>query len=316
MTLQDHFRGVLIGQFVGDALGMPVEGASREQILQRYRGPLDELLRARLGRGTYTDDTQMAIGLAEALLETPGELDLDRLAARFAANYDPSRGYGGNVHGILDAIRDGESWRQVVERRRLPGGSFANGAAMRVAPVALAFFDDESTVADAADRQTRVTGHDHPEARFAAVMQALAVHRALQRGLTGEPFDPADFARQMADRADRADYRDSLGWIADHLDATPEQAIHILGVGGRAVESVPAAFWAFASRTDDPEAAIVQAVNLGGDADTIGAMTGAIAGGYSGCAALPDRWVERLEDQAKGRTYVLELADRLAALHE
>ncbi|MFW6079466.1 MAG: ADP-ribosylglycohydrolase family protein, partial [Gemmatimonadota bacterium] len=122
----DRVRGVLIGTMIGDALGMPFEGMPRDAILARHGEPR-EMLEARLGRGTYTDDTQMALALAEALIDSPGRLDRDRVAARFAERYDPARGYGANTRRVLEAIRRGRPWREAAARHRPPGGSWANG---------------------------------------------------------------------------------------------------------------------------------------------------------------------------------------------
>ena len=196
-ALRDRFRGALLGTMVGDALGMPMEGMPRAMIPALF-DTVRDMLPARLGPGTYTDDTQMMIGLAEAFIDTPGRIDLDRVASRFADNFDPDRGYGGNTYAILTAIQQGTPWRRAVAQSRLPGGSFANGAAMRVAPVALALYNVPSLAGHAAAQQAEVTGHSHPVAVFGAQLQALAVLRALQRGVSGAPFEAADFAEEMA----------------------------------------------------------------------------------------------------------------------
>jgi poly(ADP-ribose) glycohydrolase ARH3 len=316
--LGDRFRGALLGTFVGDALGMAVEGWPRQAIRERFghRGrEVREMMDARLGLGTYTDDTQMTLALAEALLDSPpGELDLDRVAHRFAEAFGAERGYGGNTRRVLSGIRaalaGGGDWREVVERHRLPGGSWANGAAMRVAPVALAFYPRPGAAARAAEAQAEVTGHSHPVGRSGARLQALGVLGALRRGAEGRSLDPDGFLEEVGGVLP-GEYRQALEWIAGNLGASGEAAARALGVSGRASESVPAALWAFLSRLDDPEEAVVRAVGLGGDADTIGAMTGALAGAFHGASALPERWVAVLEEGERGRSYAESLADRL-----
>ncbi|MFW6060430.1 MAG: ADP-ribosylglycohydrolase family protein [Phycisphaeraceae bacterium] len=310
-TLQDRFRGALVGTMVGDALGMPVEGRPASMI-RAGGAPLREMLDARLGRGTYTDDTQMTLALAEALVETRGHVDLDRIAQRFTARYEPDRGYGGNTHHILSAIQRGEPWPDVVERYRLPGGSFANGAAMRVAPVALACYGDAPRVAEAAERQAEVTGHTHSIGLFGARLQALAVHEALKRG---PGFSIRAFYDRFADDEVPEEFGAALDWIAAYPHAPPDEAAAMIGVGGVACESVPAALWAFVAQLDDPEAIVVCAVNLGGDADTIGAMAGALAGAAHGASALPERWLDALENGAAGRDHAVTLADQLFFSH-
>ena len=90
----DQARGALLGTFVGDALGMPFEGQPPAAIPRRL-----EMLDARLGRGTYTDDTQMTIALAESLLER-GRVDEDHLGGAFLTAYDPRRGYGAGTRQV------------------------------------------------------------------------------------------------------------------------------------------------------------------------------------------------------------------------
>lgn len=294
---------------------MAVEGAPRGAIRRRH-GTLREMQDSRLGRGTYTDDTRMAADLALALLDAGGELDPDAVARRFGEGYDPARGYGGNARRILEAIRSGTPWRKAVERFELPGGSWANGAAMRVAPVALAFPDDPGGARDAALAQAGVTGHNHPVGRAGAALQALSAREALERGAVGEPAGPRTFVDAVRDAWDGwpEELEEALRWVGENGDAGPDEAARELGTGARASASVPAALWAFLSRWEDPEEAIVRAVNLGGDADTIGAMAGALAGAYHGADALPARWVEALEEGPRGRTHLVELADRLFEL--
>ena len=299
---------------IGDSLGMPLEGKRGNSLaaMGYVRDMIDAPRRRGIRRaGTYTDDTQMAIGLAEALLDTPGMVDLDRLAARFAENLDTSRGYGGTARKILKAVKAGVPWREAVAANPLPGGgSFKNGAAMRVAPVALAFYSDLKLVAAAAEQQAEVTGHMHPMALFGARLQALAVLRGIERGAAGAPFDGESFISGLLPGAPD-EFEKRLVWIMKHTVANPDEAAERIGTSSHAWTSVPMALWGFLSCQEDPEEAIIGVVNLGGDADTIGAMTGAIAGAYHGADAFPERWVETLENGEKGRDYLLGLADRL-----
>src|ERR687898_722066 len=116
-------RGALLGTFVGDALGMPYEGLHLEAIPDRL-----EMAEARLGRGTYTDDTEMMIGLAESLLER-GDVDPDHLAASFVENCDPARGYGAGTLEVFDLWRSGVGVDEAAARVFGGRGSFGNGAA-------------------------------------------------------------------------------------------------------------------------------------------------------------------------------------------
>ncbi len=298
-----------MGAMTGDALGMPFEGLSGLVIRARYDFVRD-MQPARLERGSYTDGTEMMIGLAEGLLDSPGRLDLDRVALHFRENYNPKRGYDQNTSTILEATSKGMSWRDAVKSLSFPEGSYANGAAMRVAPIVLAFFSNPKEMVRAAAQQAEVTGHTHPLGRFGACLLATTLRRAIVRGAQKIDFDVEDFLRNLKIN-NQTEYKEALSWIAQNLSASPEQASQHLGTDGVASNSVSIALWSFFSVPDNPEEALLRAINLGGDTDTIGAMTGALAGAYHSSTALPQRWLQALEDNGKGKSYVIDLADKL-----
>ena len=329
--LKDHFTGTFLGTLIGDVLGKPFEGATSKKVesivatllenAQKTSGkPLakgdDEhrstILAAliAMGKGRYTDDTQLTIALAEALLDTPGSIDIENVAFRFKNNFDTERGYGGTTWNILDSMNHGYQWQNAINDFGFPGGSYGNGAAMRVAPVALAFFGDESKVNWAAEVQARVTGHTHPSAVFGARMQALAVHQALMSATSSKPFNGPAFIEKISDQAPD-DFIEPLNWIRDNLDSEPAAVQTKLGCGIHAAESVPTALWCFLSCMDDPIGAILRAIHLGGDTDTIAAMTGALAGAYHGTKFFPDDLINSMENEEAGCDYIVYLATKL-----
>ena len=293
----DRARGALLGTFVGDALGMPFEGMPPSRIPERL-----EMLDERLGRGTYTDDTQMAIALAESLLDR-GEIDEEHLSRAFLAAYDPRRGYGSGTRAVLMLIADGVPAVEAAARLFGGRGSLGNGAAMRVAPVAIRYADDHEAMLEAARRSARVT-HAHPVGIDAAVVQAAAVAAAMRHG------DPLMAARAAASTAGLSD---GLATAARLLAErpSPQAVAATLGNGPVGHQSVAAAIYSAAafSRFED---AVTFAVRCGGDTDTIGAMAGAIAGARNGATAIPAHWRDALEDGEKGRSHVEWLADQLA----
>jgi poly(ADP-ribose) glycohydrolase ARH3 len=126
----------MLGLAVGDALGARFEAQSSEHI--RRRCPtISDLIAYPTDDIYYTDDTQMAIGVAETLIAC-GEIQKARLCEAFVTNYLPSRGYGMGARAVLDAMENGDDYRQVANEY-YPGGSYGNGAAMRVAPIGLLF---------------------------------------------------------------------------------------------------------------------------------------------------------------------------------
>ncbi|HEV2752886.1 MAG TPA: ADP-ribosylglycohydrolase family protein [Solirubrobacteraceae bacterium] len=297
MRWEDRVAGALLGTFSGDALGMPWEGAPPDAI-----PAVLDMEAARLGAGTYTDDTQMTIALAESLLRRDG-VDAEDLARAFLAAYDPRRGYGGGTIQVFDLWREGVAVTQAAQRVFDGRGSLGNGAAMRVAPVAVRFHADPGSLSAQARRSARVT-HAHPLGIDGAAAQAAAIAAALH----GD--DP--LAAALAE-ARTPEVRDALEQLAARTEAVLE--LHMLGDGGgvpsRADRSVAAAVVAGA-RAGSFEAAVTVAVRAGGDADTTGAMAGAIAGARFGAAAIPVRWLHALEEGERGRRHVQTLAERLA----
>jgi poly(ADP-ribose) glycohydrolase ARH3 len=288
----------LLGTFVGDALGMPFEGAPPEAIPERL-----EMVDARLGCGTYTDDTQMAVALAESLLECGG-VDEERLGRAFLEAYDPRRGYGMGTRSVLAMIAGGVSVAEAATRAFAGRGSLGNGAAMRVAPVAVRYSNNRGMLLDAARRSARVT-HAHRIGIDAAAVQAAAVGAALR----GE--DPLAAARAAAATPEL--WR-GLATVASVLpDRPPPTTVaRLVGNGSGGAESVPSAVYAAVAHPSF-EDAVAFAVRCGGDADTIAAMTGAIAGARDGGTAIPARWLDALEDGEKGRSHVERLAERLVS---
>lgn len=137
----------------------------------------------------------MTIGMAESLLETNG-FDGHHLAHTFARHYaaEPWRGYGASPPEVFGKLERGVPWQEASATLFSGSGSFGNGAAMRVAPVALFAHPDTHTVASLA-RQTAIVTHTHPEGTDGAVSQAVAVDRLLARTRMNPSTGPASFRR-------------------------------------------------------------------------------------------------------------------------
>jgi poly(ADP-ribose) glycohydrolase ARH3 len=299
-TLADRFEGCLLGLALGDALGARFEAQPAAFIRGRFPTvadlmayPGDELW--------YTDDTQMAIGVAETLAGH-GEIVEQHLCAAFVANYVPSRGYGRGARAVLEAMEDGHDHRTVAERY-FPGGSYGNGAAMRVAPVGLVFAGDHDRLCEQA-RLSALPTHVHPLGIEGARLLALAVGLALN----SMALDRGAFFARLLAACESAEFRTRME-AASGVRAAEDLAS--LGNGIAALDSVPTAIASFALAPQSYEEAVGQVILLGGDTDTMAAMAGALAGAHLGVAALPARLVALLEDGPKGRSYLQTLAGRL-----
>lgn len=294
----ERIQGGLLGLACGDALGAPLEALPPAAIARRYpdarslqRDPPGEVLR-------YTDDTEMALGVAEALRVRGPRATVDDYARRYVANLTVERGYGRGALLALAAI-DGGMPPTEAAVSYFPDGSFGNGAAMRVAPVGLAFAEDPPAL-EAQVQASAAPTHAHPHAVEGARLIAHAVAFA-----TRGPFRAADFEAFLRERTRDDAYRARL-----------DDVFHGRGLatGVAALESVPTALALAARHAGSYAEGVAHAVLLGGDCDTIAAMTGAILGAAHGIEAIPEAWLLRLERGPRGRGYLLQVAGQLHAL--
>jgi ADP-ribosyl-[dinitrogen reductase] hydrolase len=297
--IQDRLRGVAVGAAIGDALGMPLEFGP---VI-----PLDRLVRdmrpGRLPAGAFTDDTEMALALAESLLEHQ-PLDPADLAARFVAWYRAGPpDIGNQTRDVLSRIGRGASWTAAVDAvQRTNPRSAGNGSVMRCWPVALAHRDDRAALLAASRLQSQVT-HPHPE----CVAGSAFVNAALYHLIHGaEPRQAV--ARALADADPPAALRQAI-------TEAPAQRRDELPNTGWVRHTVASAVWGLLT-TESFAEAVVQVVNLGDDADTAGAVAGALAGAAYGLAAIPATWRAALHGEWPLRGGVRWDAARLVTLAE
>ncbi|NEE04194.1 ADP-ribosylglycohydrolase family protein [Phytoactinopolyspora halotolerans] len=296
-------RGCLLGGALGDALGAPFEGHSTvtAQEIQAWIDA-DEPL-------TWTDDTALQLALATYLAELghPDDFDEDQLALRFAHTWDaePDRGYGANPPKIFRDVLAGSSWKQASVSSFDGAGSLGNGGAMRVAPVATLPLSAPEIAAIA--RRSAAITHAHPQGQDGAALVAVAARCA---------FTSADVhaqthtvLAQCTDQLQTPEMRRALDAVSLSMRlAEPGEVARLTGSGIAAREAAPAAIAAFLRHPADPVAAIMFAIAMGGDTDTVAAMAGSLAGAYAGENSLPEKMLHRLER----RHHIVHLADRLA----
>ncbi|MGH2719216.1 MAG: ADP-ribosylglycohydrolase family protein [Actinomycetota bacterium] len=236
----------------------------------------------------WTDDTNMALSIVEILAEF-GEIRQDELARNFARRFDPSRGYGPAMPGVLQAIAEGRPWRTVTEAQFSGQGSFGNGAAMRVAPLGAWFAGDLDRVVEQARLSALVT-HAHPEAAAGAV--AVAVGTAIAAASSGSPVPPPEeFLASVAGRTPASGVRDGLVAAARLDRETPvARAAAVLGSGNRvsAPDTVPFALWSAAHHLDDLAECLWATVAGLGDRDTTCAIAGGVVAARTGVEHLTE----------------------------
>jgi ADP-ribosylglycohydrolase len=326
---RDRARGALYGLAIGDALGMPTQLLSRQQITRRWgpmltgfeAAPPGHPIAAGLPAGAVTDDTEQAVLLARLLLA--GRVDPRELAAALAAweRDMAARGsldlLGPSTRRAIDAVLAGTP----PEEAGLSGDT--NGAAMRITPVGLMVAAGNLTaLADAVHEASLVT-HNTSVALAGAAAVAAAVSAGVSGASTAEAVaEVAIAAARLGAERGRwvagADVAARIGWAMDLVRGLPlEQAAEVIyslvGTSLATQESVPAAFAVLSAVPDDPWRACLLAASLGGDCDTIAAMAGAIAGACHGLAAFPAHAVEVID--AHGFA-LADLADSLLGLRQ
>lgn len=295
---REQYRGCLLGLALGDALGALREGGWLERQLWRWVGS------TRQGLPRWTDDTQMTLDVAEVLLHE-GEIEQDRLAATFARHYHWSRGYGPGTAHLLKRIRRGASW-QTVRTAQFPHGSYGNGAAMRVAPLALWFHANPSALLMQTQLAAEVT-HVHPLALEGAGAMALAIQIALTH-TDGETLGPALWA-QLRVHCTEPEFLTRIAqaqtWWEHQANPPPRWVAQHLGHGTAAHTSVITAIYVALCHLEADFLDLMAFVaGLKGDVDTLGAMAGAIWGAHRGAAGLTEWPLER-------RAEVVAIADQL-----
>lgn len=301
--MRERIRGVAVGAAVGDALGMPLEFRPRRPAAQMVR----EMQGARLPSGTFTDDTEMALALAESLLaHLP--LDPDDLATRFLGWYrmEPSD-VGVHTRAVLEQTDFGTGWEAASrEAQRLNPDSAGNGSVMRCWPLALVYRDDLDGLLADSRLQSLVT-HAHPECEAACAFVNAAIY-GLLRG--SKPEEAVAQAVEVLGEGLPVGLRGAI-------EAAPKLDREQLPNSGWVRHTVESAVWGLLT-TGSFEEAVVQVVNLGDDTDTAGAVVGALAGAAYGLDAIPERWREALRGEwpPRGRMWreaeLVALADRLA----
>lgn len=323
-TIPEKFSGSILGGMLGDAIGAVVEGESSGYIQKTFKNAdeilclesVEELFGGKWQVGRFTDDTQMSLCVAEWLLNEE-KLDGKSLLSRFSHAYHPARRYGPGAGMILEAFPKHQDKWEALATMMFPQGSYGNGSAMRVGPVGLYFHNDLPGLRTIA-RISSTTTHSHWLAIQGAVLQATAVALATRAG--GE-IEVEQFLKVLElslshfeeSGDDTTVYKKALKTISQGLSVRfpPAKVAHILGTGIKAQEAVPMAIYCFLANKDSFEKAVEEAVFLGGDTDTIAAMTGTISGAYLGVGQIPQKWLNRIQEDSYSPKRVCVIADSL-----
>jgi poly(ADP-ribose) glycohydrolase ARH3 len=300
--VKSKYKGALIGTAVGDALGALIEGRGG---LTRYE--INSTIK-NVPMLSYTDDSHMMIGVAESLIHSRG-FNAGDMLKRFIKNYDfePDRGYGSGPPYIFEQVKRGADWK-VVSNDMYQGGSYGNGSAMRAAPIGVFYNNNISELNRVARESSEIT-HAHPLGKEGSALQAYAIALASMLEPASE-FSRTDFIANLVNFCRDGIFRAKLDIINKFSGELDKDGVaRELGNGIEVFNSVPASIYSFLTHPKSFEEAVMYAIGLGGNTDTIGAMTGAISGAYLGFQAIPHEWILKLENRAFFET----LAEQLLA---
>ena len=299
---QERVLGALYGQALGDAMGMPSELWPRKRVKAHFGwidrflpGPAENNAACYFKQAEFTDDTSMALCLADAIIECEGDINADVIGKhilRWALDFDA---FNKNVLGptskiALNAIRDG---KPVSE---LENNGVTNGAAMRASPLGcllpatrLEHFVEQVALASSPTHKSDL-----------AIAGAVVIAWAVSRAIDGESWQNivdalpgiARYAQEMktttfsASLAARIELALKTVREANGIESASEQVYQLIGAGTSTIESVPAAIAMVELAGTDPNRCAILCANLGGDTDTIGAMATAICGALHGVQAI------------------------------
>ncbi len=319
---QDNYRGALIGAAVGDALGATVDRLSRSEVKEKF-GIHREIVgggRLNLEPGEAGDDTGLAIAVAESLAQK-GVCDITDIALRMA-EYEKTEGTGRGLGPITGAVLPNlkpkgkdifAAARKVHQQLDKTPGS---GCIARVAPVGLLRRVQFKELVDETLDVCRLT---HPDQR--CIDACIAFNFGVSYLTSGK--DPSKLLfktwRFLADTRESKEYRALFGDevlpddedMVKALKAVNSIPYDELQANGLAIQTTQAAYWLTLNAIDFEEG-LVRAVNLGGDAATLGAVVGALLGARFGEQAIPERWLDSLLN----RSQLEKVADKLCKLGE
>jgi len=277
----DRFHGCLLGLAVGDAVGTTLEFRPKGSF-----PPITDMMGGGpfgLKVGQWTDDTSMALCLAASLIEKQGfdpTDQMDRYWEWYKHGYMSSTGRCFDIgNTVRYALEHYHATRKPFSGSTSPN-SAGNGSLMRLASIPLFYFPDLEKIIHYAGESSRTT-HGAPECIEACQLIAEMIHLALSgKGKEQILFDTnANLSAPKIKALAAGSY-------------SSKSEAQIRG-SGYVVDSLEAALWCF-YKTDSFESAVLQAANLGNDADTTAAICGQLAGAFYGESGIPAKWLEQL----------------------
>jgi poly(ADP-ribose) glycohydrolase ARH3 len=303
-TSVDNVFGSLLGLVLGDAIGARFEGLPSEQLRRQFATQEDALTYSlQRDQWRYTDDGQMALAVARYLGDFDN-INPNELMRYFVDDYEPWRGYGRGARVLIEAFREAAEYEFLAEHL-FPGGSLGNGAAMRSAPIGLRFAQDTTRIKHEA-KQSAWPTHRHPLGIEGSQLIALATAYAANT----TSITPRNLADYLLTHCATVVFENRLKTLVNVEDWRDLEGF---GNGIEAHESVVTALGCFSLFPKSFERAIATALWLGGDTDTIAAMTGALVGAHIGSDFADSLPIHKLEDGSQFIEHLKTTARRIVS---
>lgn len=310
--IEDRIVGCILGTAVGDAIGLPYEGLSRQRAGKLLGAP--DRHRFCFGRGMVSDDTEHTCMVAQALIDAKGNAgEFQRLLARRFRWWLLGAPAGVGLATLRATIRLWIGYSPERSGVRSAG----NGPAMRAAILGVAIRDFDQ-LGEFVRVSTRLT-HTDPKAELGALAVALAARLASFR----EKITPYEYLDYLTDLIGTED-SELISLIAQAADsvnagkctvAFAESLGLAKGVSGYVYHTVPVAIHAWLSHQHDCRTAIMAVVQCGGDADSTGAIVGGIVGAGVGRHGIPQEWLDGLIEWPRTVAWMEKLGKQLAKLN-
>lgn len=313
LELRERFQGVLVGTAVGDTLGLPAEGLTRQRIARRWRGQWTH--RLLFGRGMISDDTEHTLFVAQALLDHPCDVERFRRSLAWKLRWWFLSLPAGIGFATLRAIV--RLWLGWPPHK---SGVFSagNGAAMRAGIIGAYFHDDSTRRKEFVAASTLLT-HTDPKALIGSL--AVATVAAWEMGQSnGDERRFDDLIFELAALSDGGEQEwcklvDRIRTFLKRDEALSQFTAELgleKGVGGYVYHTVPVAIYACLKHRGAFADGLTAALDLGGDTDTVGAIVGAMAGASVGAHGIPKSWVRGIVDWPRTPALLEKVGARLA----
>jgi len=323
IDLLGKFQGTLIGVAIGDTLGHPFEGKLRTKIYSYFKDFNEFIQEYRDIFKTYTDDTQLTIHTAKAIIQGNGFNTFNFIQEYVRWLDDPPIGPGYGCISSIRKLKYGMPWKEAASN------SGGNGTVMRIAPIGLFYCQDLKGLKTTAIKSSIIT-HSHPAASAGAVVIARAIayliDKSPETGFSKDKFFEVMISSISGSQEDIwEEFIKILYKLKDNLDIPIEAGLIKFSQAGvkspyfieqylgqafvhpYAISTVICSLFIFLNRLSSFEDCIFELATAGGDSDTVGAIGGSLAGAYFGMKNIPNDLIKLVKNHKK----ILRLSEEL-----